>query len=201
MPREPYAPTVAIRDRDRKILWSRAGNCCSICRTLLVQEIGVGGPLTVIGEECHMVSPATAGPRAGDPVDDVDGFSNLLLLCPNDHRLIDTLERDYPVDRIRRIKRDHEEWVRTALQNLAGVAAITIARGQPAYLLYLGPASDVLNVASSAHESDLDYEPLTSEGDVELVGGLLQLLHDYAEMWDEFEPASRVRYSYGPLNA
>lgn len=148
-----------------------------------------------------MVSPATAGPRAGDPVDDVDGFSNLLLLCPNDHRLIDTLERDYPVDRIRRIKRDHEEWVRTALQNLAGVAAITIARGQPAYLLYLGPASDVLNVASSAHESDLDYEPLTSEGDVELVGGLLQLLHDYAEMWDEFEPASRVRYSYGPLNA
>jgi len=161
-----------------------------------VREGEAGGSLTVIGEECHIVSPAGLGPRAGQPVDDVDGYDNLILLCPNDHRLIDTLIGDYPVERLREIKRSHEDWVRTTLERSAGVTAITIVRGEPTFLRYLGSAREVLGVAASAEELSLDCEDPRSENDTDLVAGFLQRVYDETEMWDEYEPADRVRCTF-----
>lgn len=160
-----------------------------------MRESEAGGSLTIIGEECHIVSPAGLGPRAGQPVD-ADGYANLILLCPNDHRLIDTLLDDYPVERLREIKSSHEFWVNATLQRSAGVAAITVVRGEPTFLRYLGTARELLGVAASAEESSLDYEDLTSEDEADLVAGFLQQVHDDSEMWDEYEPAHRVRYTF-----
>ena len=153
---------VAIRDRDRKILWSRAGNCCSMCRAMLVREGAIGNGLTVIGDECHIVSSVPTGPRGGILVDDLDGYDNLILLCPNDHRLIDTLVDDYPRDRVLAIKRAHEDWVRTTLAASDGLSPLTILRAEPAALRYLGTAKELLNVAVSAEESSLDHEEIYS---------------------------------------
>lgn len=163
---------MTIRDRDRKILWSRAGNCCSICRTLLVAESELGRGLSELGEECHIASTAGEGPRADQVVDDLDRYGNLILLCPNDHRLIDTLVDDYPVERLLEIKRGHEEWVQTTLERSTGVAAVTVVRGEPTFLRYLGSARELLGVAASAEESSLDHEDLRSEDEVDLVGRL-----------------------------
>lgn len=155
-----------------------------------------GGSLTVIGVECHIVSPAGQGPRGGQLVDDIDGYDNRILLCPNDHRLIDTLVDDYPAPRLREVKRSHESWVRSTLDRSTGVAAVTIVRGEPTFLRYLGSAKEVLGVAASAEESSLDYEDLTSEDETDLVAGFLQRVHDDSEMWDDYEPADRVRYTF-----
>lgn len=187
---------MAIRDRDRKVLWSRAGNCCSLCRTLLVREGEVGRGLTVIGEECHIVSPAPGGPRAGVPVKELDGYANLVLLCPNDHRLIDTLVADYPVERLQSIKRAHEEWVSSKISASDGPTPLTILRAEPAALHLLPTAQDVLNVATSAEESSLDHEELRNQDDVDTVAGFLQYVHDTAEIWDDLEPADRIRATF-----
>jgi hypothetical protein len=187
---------MAIRDRDRKILWSRAGNRCSVCRAVLVREGEVGGGLTVIGEECHIVSAADTGPRSGGPVADVDGYDNLILLCPNDHRLVDSLVDDYPVDRLEAIKRAHEEWVRAALEQSDGLAQLSIVRAQPSALRRLSSAKDVLNIAAAAHESSLDYEEIRSEEERDVVAGFLQSVHDLAEVWAELEPAARIHATF-----
>jgi hypothetical protein len=187
---------VAIRDRDRKVLWSRAGNRCSICRTILVREGEVGEGLTVIGEECHIVSRAGTGPRAANSVEDIDRYDNLTLLCPNDHRLVDTLVNDYPVDRLRAIKSSHEQWVRTSLERSNGLSPLTIVRGEPAALRYLATAKELLNVVVSAEESSLDHENIASEDELELIAGFLQLVHDDAEVWDDYEPADRIRTTF-----
>jgi hypothetical protein len=187
---------VAIRDRDRKILWARAGNRCSICRALLVQDGEIADGLTIIGDECHIVSATTTGPRAGAQVSDVDGYHNLILLCPNDHRLVDTLVDDYPPDRLHSVKRSHEEWVRETLATSKGLSPLTILRATPTALRYLGTAKELLGVAASAEESSLDYEPVETEDELDLVAGFLQLVHDYAEMWDDYEPASRIRATF-----
>ena len=46
---------------------------------------------SIIGDECHIVSAATNGPRYDPdfPDDQLDDYSNLLLLCKVHHKLID----------------------------------------------------------------------------------------------------------------
>ena len=44
-----------------------------------------------------------------------DSYDNLILLCRNCHRKVDTLKLSYPRERLLEIKANHEAWVRTAL--------------------------------------------------------------------------------------
>lgn len=167
-----------------------------MCRAVLVRDGAVGNGLTVIGDECHIVSPVPTGPRGAIPVDDLDGYDNLILLCPNDHRLIDSLVDEYPRDRLLAIRREHEDWVKTTLAASDGLSPLTILRATPVALHYLGTAKDLLNVAVSAEESSLDHEAINTEEEVDLIAGFLQLVHDYAEVWDDYEPAFRIRTTF-----
>jgi hypothetical protein len=121
---------------------------------------------------------------------------NLILLCPKDHRLVDTLISDYPAERLREIKQTHEAWVAKTLERPAGVSAVTVVHGEPRFLHYLGTAREVLAVTASADESSLDYEELSSNEEVDLIAGFLQRVHDDSEMWDEYEPADQVRCTF-----
>lgn len=167
-----------------------------MCRAVLVRESEVGNGLTVIGDECHIVSAVPGGPRAGEPVEDLDAYENLILLCPNDHRLIDSLVHDYSRDRLLAMKRGHEDWVRTTLAAPDGLSPLTILRAQPAALRYLPTAQELLSVVVSAEESSLDHETIETEDDLDLVAGFLQLVDDHAEMWDDYEPAFRIRVTF-----
>jgi hypothetical protein len=51
-------------------------------------------------------------------------------------------------------------------------------------------------VAVSAEESSLDHEDIEPEDELDLVAGFLQLVHDHAEMWDDYEPAFRIRSTF-----
>jgi len=68
----------------------------------------------VIGEEAHIVAEEDNGPR-GDPsmpVSERNAFSNLILLCPTHHRLIDKEHgRHYTVAILVQMKADHEALV------------------------------------------------------------------------------------------
>jgi len=94
------------------------------------------------------------------------------------------------------VKRSHEEWVRKTLATSDGLSPLTILRAKPTALQYLGTAKELLDVAASAEESSLDYEPIETEDELDLVAGFLQLVHDHAEMWDDCEPASRIRATF-----
>lgn len=66
---------------------------------------------SVVGEEAHIVARSPNGPRGGLlPPDEVDKVQNLILLCRNDHRMVDDQPDSYPVDRLIKIKEDHEKW-------------------------------------------------------------------------------------------
>jgi len=105
-----------MRTTDRKKLWALAGGRCSRCRVHHSEALL---------EEAHIVAPDTGGPRGGDPLpaDRREDYDNYLLLCPNCHTTIDARWREWPVERLRRLKAEHEEWVRSA------VAAINILAG------------------------------------------------------------------------
>lgn len=92
-----------------------AGGQCAICHRMLREFDDVSEKEKYIADTAHIYPVSDRGER-GDPVRrpvNVDDISNLVLLCPCCHRLIDwegVGARRYPIDELRKIKREHEGW-------------------------------------------------------------------------------------------
>lgn len=187
---------MSISDRDRKILWAKAGNRCSKCKQPLVQpgDAEDSTDHAVVGEECDVISPKLDGPRGHLAiVGDLDGYGNLILLCPSDHTIIDQLPKDWPPSRLHKMKAEHEAWVDRQLSPPRPMPRFGVQRQPPPPLVELVKAAELLAVAMGAQESSIDHETLTSDEDVELVAGFFQNLSDDIDMWDDYEPGDRIR--------
>ena len=103
---------MSITKRERKILWARAGNRCSyryedvVCDKELINTDGV-----IIGEECHIVGRNKSAARYTVNFKDKNKYSNLILMCPEHHKLIDDREDIYSIDVLQEMKRLHEQTV------------------------------------------------------------------------------------------
>ena len=100
---------------DIKILWGRAANRCAFpnCRIELTPD-----GRSVLGEIAHIVAMSTSGPRGNNELSPVDrdDYSNLLLLCPTHHALIDSNPEEWTVDKLKLMKIEHEKWVSSQLE-------------------------------------------------------------------------------------
>jgi hypothetical protein len=107
-----------IPEPERLKVWVRSGGCCAYCGKYLLE-----GAIThrefPLGELAHIVGQQdTPGSPRGQVVEmsdeDRDNAENLLLLCPGEHREIDRegAVEIIDIERLRKLKRDHEEWVR-----------------------------------------------------------------------------------------
>ena len=106
-------------DRTLKLLWGRAGGRCAMheCGVELLTDATAYDPIVVIGEIAHMAAAQDRGPRADRamPAARRNDYENLILLCQNCHAVIDGQPGTFTVERLNRIKADHELWVRTSL--------------------------------------------------------------------------------------
>jgi len=106
----------SIPVEERMKLWVRSGGRCVICNDYLLENEFTGHVLNV-GEMAHNVGRRRSGrsPRGMDdlPIEERNKAENLLLLCDRDHKTIDNVatRADWPVERLREIKRVHEERV------------------------------------------------------------------------------------------
>jgi tetratricopeptide (TPR) repeat protein len=104
-----------IKDSTLKKLFALTGNRCAFpeCTQAVVNEHG-----DLIAEVCHIEAANEGGPRWNPDQSDEDrrSFENLLILCPTHHAVTDN-EAVYPVGRMKRMKREHEQ--RSAAQPLA----------------------------------------------------------------------------------
>lgn len=103
---------MVISLHDRKVLWGRAHNRCAICKRRLISDgTSTGDRESVLGEEAHIVPRSQSGPRGNESLDcEVDAYENLILLCPEHHRLVDDQPRAYSARYLRQIKNEHEQW-------------------------------------------------------------------------------------------
>ncbi|MCJ8325142.1 MAG: hypothetical protein HRU29_12000 [Rhizobiales bacterium] len=102
-----------------KMLWGRAAARCSMTnckKTLVLDETETDNP-ALIGEMAHMVAYSVDGPRGVSPLtlQERDHYDNLILLCRNHHREIDTQPETWPINRLEKLKIEHEEWVKQSL--------------------------------------------------------------------------------------
>ena len=110
---------MGISLKTHKMLWGRAGNRCAKpdCRIELVMDSSETDDESLIGEECHIIARKPDGPR-GDvsfPEEKIDKYENLILMCSNHHKLIDDQTTTYTAEKLREIKKIHEQWVRNSL--------------------------------------------------------------------------------------
>jgi len=108
-----------ISVKSKLMLWGRAAGRCAFpnCRAPLVIDSTPTDDATHIGENCHIVAESGSGPRGKSHLtpEERNIYSNLILLCRNHHRVIDTQEKEFPVSKLEEMKTNHETWVKTSL--------------------------------------------------------------------------------------
>jgi hypothetical protein len=185
---------MTISDKTRKILWSRSGGCCAICKVEFVTNPTSANKLSIIGEECHIISKRTNGPRFNEEStsDILDHYDNLILLCANHHKLIDDQVDYYSVERLQQIKRDHEDWVRAIICKLKSVENVN----EPSYngitlLPRIKSGVQLVKHLGGIHFLEHNHDELIDE-EYEIVANFMQELSDYSEVYCDLEIKDRI---------
>jgi hypothetical protein len=119
----PDGSTRTIPERIAMQVWIAAGGRCTMCNRYLVVDEHTGAAI-YIGQLAHVVGWTTTkgSPRGDDPlpVADRNEADNLMLLCYDQHKVIDnrSLWQAYDVTALRRMKREHEH----RIKELTGLA-------------------------------------------------------------------------------
>lgn len=96
-----------ISERNISKLFGLAAGRCSMCRLEIVQRD------VKIGEMAHIIARSRGGARGELPfAGDINGYDNLILLCPNHHTEVDDNKEAFSPERLHQIKDDHEAYVR-----------------------------------------------------------------------------------------
>lgn len=119
----PDGSTRTIPERIALQVWVAAGGRCTMCNRYLVADEHTGAAV-YIGQLAHIVGwkKAEGSPRSDDPLPAADrnDADNLMLLCYDQHKVIDnrTLWQAYDKATLRRMKREHEH----RIKELTGLA-------------------------------------------------------------------------------
>lgn len=104
---------IAVANKIKNLLWGNAGGICSFpnCNKRL-SENGSN-----IGEVCHIISRKPNGPRGKFRTRDIDidGYDNLILMCQVHHKIIDDQEENYPINKLKEYRVQHETMIKNKL--------------------------------------------------------------------------------------
>ena len=106
---------------DQKILCTCSGNRCALpdCRRILVEGKTEYDSAALLGFMAHIVgeNPDSARYSKDMPIKEKNSYNNLLLLCGSCHKKIDNQENTYTVEKLHKIKQEHEKWIIDATKN------------------------------------------------------------------------------------
>jgi len=113
---------------DIKLLFARSGNRCAFPKC--TSPIAQGD--TLIGEVCHIKAQKPGWPRydATQTPEQRHAYGNLILLCPTHHTVIDDDDETYTVERLQKMKADHEAHIAPASdQQASRIADLFVQQG------------------------------------------------------------------------
>lgn len=108
---------VTVSDLNARRVWVAAGGRCTFCKEFLAEDEATGQSV-LTGQLAHIVGATTGkgSPRGESsmPLPQRALPHNLLLLCPGEHKVIDTFEHwsTYGEDELRAFKEQHERDIR-----------------------------------------------------------------------------------------
>jgi hypothetical protein len=183
---------MTITDRDRKRLWGKSGGRCARCRCLLFHPGEPGARETVIGEEAHIIGerPSAARYQPLSP-DHQDAYENRILLCANDHVVIDGQPQHWTTERLRRLKDEHEQAMtsRTADRRPDGVQ-FHMPQAVRLDTVMTGP--QLLDIVGPAYAYVFEHDELERDVEHAAAEDLLGQAHDLGEIYSMISPAERI---------
>ena len=111
---------MSVSNRTKILLAYRSGDRCALPDCGRNLSKGESGDPINVGEAAHIAgkNPGSARYDKNMPPKNRDYYNNLIYLCGTCHTIIDAIpqgENDYPVERLHKIKNDHEQKVRDAI--------------------------------------------------------------------------------------
>jgi len=192
---------MAISEKTRKLLWGRSGNRCAVCRQELVIDATSTSDDSVVGDECHIVSGASRGPRH-DPAMNIagsDSADNLILLCRVHHKIVDDQYETYTVKALRILKNNHESWVSSTLEQRnerPQVRCVRIKTNIPTHLARVRSGADLFSLTGGACAGSYDHDGLQSEEEVDLVARVFEEAKEFGECSSDDDVGQHVKQSY-----
>jgi len=116
---------LAIDIKDIKLLWGKAAGRCSYpnCQDDLAPLLASNGA-TILGEMAHIIGRKSGAARSDVNVGADDTYSNLILLCPTHHTLIDKAEGDFSIDLLQSWKSRWEGQVAASFPQISDRAGL-----------------------------------------------------------------------------
>jgi len=137
-----------------RMLYALSGNQCAFteCQQVLITDKG-----SPIADICHIEAANIGGTRYNPAMNDEQrrSFENLILLCPNHHREIDNSE-EYTVEKLRDIKRTHEEKFQNNSKEVSESAFLRLMNSIENQLSYLIDLSADTNNTTHTISSQLE---------------------------------------------
>lgn len=98
----------------KRLLWLKAAGRCEFegCNKILY-EGDVTKEYGNFGELCHVIGDSPNGPRGGEQSESLaKDIKNIVLMCPNCHKIIDSDTEKYTIEIIEGMKKRHEDRIR-----------------------------------------------------------------------------------------
>jgi hypothetical protein len=186
---------MAITNKTRRTLWARAGNRCAMCQAELVAKRNNHDRNLNIGDECHIISKRTNGPRHNKEYDkNYDDYENLILLCKNHHKQVDELWEKYTATKLSKIKKNHEKWIKTTIDNAKSKVNTKSTKLMPR----LTSGKQIVDIIHGANAYQFDHCDFKTQDEADYVSSLLQNLQDWTDLsgFADFEIWKQVQLSY-----
>jgi len=192
---------MSISSKTRKLLWGRSGNRCAICRKELILNHTAKDDESVAGDECHIISKVSNGPRydSNFPKNKIDHYDNLILLCKVHHKKVDDQEKTYTFNKLHEIKKRHEEWVNKNLSSSLKINKLVVKRIKdniPQFLVKFTSGRELLNILIGACAFDFDHDELKTEEEVNIISSFLQNTQEIGDFGLDLDSSDKVRISY-----
>lgn len=106
-------PSRSYTDKTLKILSIKSGGICAYPNCNIELIISENGMDTIIGEIAHIIPFSKHGPRSGQHTEhpNLNDYNNLIFLCSNHHKLVDSNPDEYTTDVLLSWKKQHEKLV------------------------------------------------------------------------------------------
>jgi hypothetical protein len=183
---------MSITTRDRKRLWGKSGGRCALCRCLLFHPGETGAREIVVGQEAHIIGERSGAARYQPlPPNQRDAYENRILLCPNDHVVVDGQPEHWTTERLHKLKDEHEQAMtsRTADRRPDGMR---FQMPQAVLLDTVMTGPQLLDLVGPAYAYVFEHDELEGEVEHQTAKNLLGQAHDWGEIYSMISPAERI---------
>lgn len=110
-----------MKERDVHKLIAESGGICNFpeCGEKFIFQYA-DGTFVKLNEFAHIIGESPEGPR-GHPTNSklmAQDPDNIILLCVKHHKIVDKNEKEYPVEKLKKMKENHIQWVNERLEGL-----------------------------------------------------------------------------------